>query len=57
MVTVVGEIRALGYDVLRTSGDGHHATVVVPRDWDEQAAMRLFRCFREAINPAPRASQ
>ena len=31
-VTTVGEIRRMGYDVVRTSGEGRHATVVVPID-------------------------
>lgn len=31
-VSTVGELKAVGYDVIRTSGRGKHATVVVPRD-------------------------
>ena len=53
-VTTVGEIRALGYDVVTTGGLGHHATVIVPRDWDAVSAERLVRCFQDVANPAPR---
>jgi len=56
-VTTVGEIRALGYDVIVTSGQGHHATVVVPEDWDHDASQGLIRLFREEINPTPRKSR
>lgn len=51
-VTTVGEIRALGYDVVVTSGRGHHATVVVPEDWDRDAAALLGCLFREQANPS-----
>ena len=53
-LTTVGEIRALGYDVVTTSGKGYHATVVVPRRWDQQSAEQLARIFREEVNPMPR---
>jgi hypothetical protein len=52
--TTVGEIRKMGYDVVRTSGAGFHATLVVPIDWDEAEAERLARLFQEADNPNPR---
>jgi hypothetical protein len=47
-------IRKLGYDVLRTGGESHHATVVVPEDWTEQAAAELTQLFQYARNPSPR---
>jgi hypothetical protein len=53
-VLTVGEIRALGYDVVITSGQGYHATVVVPTDWDPDSAESLAQSFREADNPSPR---
>jgi hypothetical protein len=52
--TTVGTIRGLGYEVISTSGDFHHATVVVPEDWSPVAAEELARLFRPAKNPAPR---
>jgi hypothetical protein len=52
--TTVRAIRAMGYDVLPTGGDFHHATVVVPDDWTEEAAGELPRLFQPARNPAPR---
>lgn len=52
-VTTVEEIRRMGYDVIRTSGNGFHATVVVPDDWNVEDADRLARIFREANNPSP----
>jgi hypothetical protein len=52
--STVGEIRMMGYDVVRTSGDGHHGTVVVPFNWNADAAYRLALIFRHAINPAPK---
>ena len=39
-VTVL-EIRAIGYEVRETSGAGRHATVVVPKPWDPEAAQEL----------------
>jgi hypothetical protein len=53
--TTVGEIRMMGYDVLRTSGDGFHATLVVPIDWDPADADQLARLFQDAENPNPKA--
>ncbi len=53
-VTTVGEIRALGCDVMVTTGQGYHATVVVPEDWDHAASHGLIVLFREEINPMPR---
>jgi hypothetical protein len=53
-VTTVGEIRALGYDVIVTSGKGYHATVVVPNDGDHDASRHLVLLFREESNPMPR---
>jgi hypothetical protein len=56
-VATVGEIRVLGYDVVMTSGKGHHATVVVPNDWDYAASQGLVQLFREQVNPRPRKSR
>jgi hypothetical protein len=53
-ITTVGEIRAIGYDVVITEGKGHHATVVVPPDWTEAAEKRLTDPFGKAPNPSPR---
>ena len=39
--TTFGEIRKMGYDVVRISGEGWHATVVVPADWAGEASDRL----------------
>jgi hypothetical protein len=55
-VATVGEIRALGYDVVVTAGKGYHATVMVPMGWDLQGSESLVRLFRERINPSPRQS-
>jgi hypothetical protein len=52
--TTVGEIRIMGYEVLRTSGEAHHATVVVPEDWTTEAATALALVFRLSANPAPK---
>ena len=52
--TTVGEVRKMGYDVVRTSGDGFHATLVVPIDWDEVGANRLVVIFQDAVNPNPK---
>jgi hypothetical protein len=52
--TTVAEIRIMGYEVIRTSGEGHHATVVVPRDWSPVAAAALAAIFRTAVNPTPK---
>jgi hypothetical protein len=52
--TTVAEIRIMGYQVLRTSGEAHHATVAVPEDWTADAAAQLARIFQHATNPAPK---
>jgi hypothetical protein len=52
--TTAGEIRKMGYDVRETSGDGHHATVVVPKPWEPDAAEQLAQTFRPANNPSPK---
>jgi len=52
--TTAAKIRIMGYQVLRTSGEAHHATVVVPEDWSADAAVNLARIFRHASNPAPK---
>lgn len=44
----------MGYDVVRTSGPGFHATLVVPIDWGEVEAEVLARSFQDANNPNPR---
>jgi hypothetical protein len=56
-VATVGEIRALGYDVVITAGKGYHATVVVPNDWDLPGSSSLIRLFREQSNPLPRRTK
>jgi hypothetical protein len=55
--TTVAEIRIMGYEVVRTSGEAHHATVVVPEDWSADAAAALACIFRHATNPAPKRRQ
>jgi hypothetical protein len=52
--TTAAEIRIMGYEVLRTNGAGHRATVVVPVDWSAEAAAKLARIFLAAVNPAPK---
>lgn len=52
--TTVGEIRIMGYEVLHTLGEAHHATVTVPEDWTADAAADLAQIFRHATNPAPK---
>jgi len=52
--TTAAEIRIMGYDVVRTYGEGHHATVVVPVDWTAEAARALAIIFQHATNPAPK---
>jgi hypothetical protein len=52
--TSVAQIRIMGYEVVRTSGEAHHATVVVPEDWSRETAEELARIFRPATNPAPK---
>ena len=55
--TTVAEIRIMGYEVVRTSGEAHHATVVVPEDGSADAAAALAGIFRHATNPAPKGRQ
>jgi hypothetical protein len=55
--TTVGELRKMGYDVVQTSGDGFHATVVVPLDWGEVEALELANSFRDAKNPNPKRAR
>ncbi len=50
----VGEIRTMGYEVRETSGEGRHATVVVPRPWEPAIAEKLAMLFRPAKNPSPK---
>jgi hypothetical protein len=52
--TTVAQIRIMGYEVVRTSGEAHHATVVVPEDWSADAAAGLAAIFQQATNPAPK---
>lgn len=49
--TTVGQIRLLGYNVVITSGRGHHATVVVPVSWTRDQAGRLSSEFQPVVNP------
>ena len=55
--TTVGAIRAAGYEVVMTSGPNLHATVVVPREWDADAAELLLALFEELANPIPKRSR
>ncbi len=52
--TTAGEIRRMGYDVIRTRGDFYHATVLVPKPWNPEDAETLTKTFRLATNPSPR---
>jgi hypothetical protein len=52
--TTVAEIRKIGYEVRITGGVGRHATVVVPKPWEPEAAEQLARLFQQARNPAPK---
>jgi hypothetical protein len=52
--TTAGEIRIMRYGVVRTSGEVHHATVVVPVDWSADAAEQLAQIFQHATNPSPK---
>ena len=56
-VTTVGAIRALGYEIDITPGKGHHATVIVPRDWTPEAARQLAQSFEDRENPVPKAER
>ena len=40
--TTVAEIRIMGYEVLHTWGEAHHATVAVPENWTADAAGNLL---------------
>jgi hypothetical protein len=42
----------LADEVVRTSGEAHHATVVVPEDWGADAAAKLAAIFEQAAKPA-----
>ena len=53
-VTLVGRIRDMGFDVVPTSGQGWHATVVVAKDWSQAEAERLSLLFEPTSNPAAR---
>lgn len=55
--TTVATIRIMGYEVVRTSGEAYHATVVVPEGWGVDAAEELARVFMQATNPAPKKRQ
>ena len=55
--TTVARIRITGDEVVRTSGEAHHATVVVPEDWSAEAAAELAAFVELAINPAYRKRQ
>ena len=44
----------MGYEVRETSGEGRHATVVVPRPWESAIAEKLAILFRPAKNPSPK---
>ena len=52
--TTVREVRSAGYEIVMTSGRGHHATVEVPRDWRMDAAQALMAVFEAMKNPVPR---
>jgi hypothetical protein len=49
--TTVGRIREMGFDVIRTTGVGRHATVVVPRGWSRADAEQLALIFEPLSNP------
>jgi hypothetical protein len=55
--TTVAKVRIMGYEVVRTSGEAHHATVVVPEDWSTEAAAELARTFEHAANPTSKKRQ
>jgi hypothetical protein len=44
----------MGYEVVRTSGEAHHAIVVVPEDRSADAAAKLAAIFEQAANPVYR---
>jgi len=53
-VTTVGQIRELGFDVVPTTGEGLHATVVVPKGWSRAEAERVSLLFELVKNPVDR---
>jgi len=52
--TTVARIRDMGFDVVPTSGQWRHATVVVPKGWSQAEAERLSLLFEPISNPAAR---
>ena len=52
--TTVARIRDMGFDVVPTSGQWWHATVVVPKGWSQAEAERLSLLFEPISNPAAR---
>jgi hypothetical protein len=53
-ITTVGQIREMGFDVAPTTGEGLHATVVVPKGWSRAEAERLSLLFEPVKNPVDR---
>jgi len=53
-VTTVARIRQLGFDVVPTSGEMWHATVVVRKGWSQEEAENLSQLFEPVNNPTPR---
>jgi hypothetical protein len=53
-VTTVTRIRQMGFDVMPTTGEFWHATVVVPKGWSQEQAAKLSELFQPFNNPAPR---
>jgi hypothetical protein len=52
--TSVARIRQMGFDVVSTTGEMWHATVVVPKNWSREDAARLSQLFDPMSNPSPR---
>jgi hypothetical protein len=52
--TTVARIRAMGFDVVPTSGQPWHATVVVPKGWSQAECDGLSLLFEPISNPAAR---
>lgn len=50
-VATAGEIRRAGYQVVKTPGAGSHYTVVVPKEFSDDAATGLAKIFRQQLNP------
>jgi len=44
----------MGFDVVPTTGEMWHATVVVPKDWSHAKAETLSQIFESVSNPTPR---